>query len=78
MSRALQTITAKVKGVIDYSFVRCVESPERYIVKVAWERLEDHMLTYRQSAEREQWRAIVSPFYAEPPKMEHFSIVTQS
>lgn len=78
MTRALQTITAKAKGVIGYAFMRSSESPQRYILQVTWERLEDRVVTYRQSPEREQWRALVSPFYAEPPAMEHFSLVAQA
>jgi quinol monooxygenase YgiN len=78
MTHALHTITAKAKGVTAYSFLRSSESPQRYILQVTWERLEDHMVAYRESPEREQWRALVSPFFAEPPTMEHFSIVAQS
>ena|SRR3989442_1520779 len=78
MTRALHTITAGVSGVKGYTLIRCMESPERYLLQVTWEKLEDHMVTYRQSPDRDAWRAIVSPFYAQPPVMEHFSPVVRS
>ena len=78
MTQALEAITAKAEGVSGYRFMRSSESPQRYIVQVEWERLEDHMVTYRGSPQREQWRALVAPFYAEPPAMEHYSIVANT
>jgi quinol monooxygenase YgiN len=77
MDRALRTITAKAKGMKGYSFIRGIESPEQYILQVAWEKLDDHMVTYRQSPERDEWRALVSPFYSQPPRMEHFTPLLQ-
>lgn len=78
LGRALRTITARAAGMQSYRLMRSVESPERYIMEVAWEKLEDHMVTYRQSPERDEWRAIVSPFYAWPPLMEHFAVLAAS
>jgi quinol monooxygenase YgiN len=78
MSLALQTITAKAQGARAYRFTKCVESPGLYMLQVAWDKLDDHMVTYRQSPQRDAWRALVSPYYAEPPRMEHYSVVTQS
>lgn len=77
MTRALSTITAKAKGVSDYRFFRCVESPQRYFVHTTWDTIEDHMVTYRSTPEREEWRAMVTPFFAKTPLMEHFVTVTQ-
>ncbi|QDL39846.1 antibiotic biosynthesis monooxygenase [Rhodoferax sediminis] len=78
IERALRTITAKAAGMKGYRFLKGFESAERYILQVTWEKLEDHMVTYRQSPERDQWRAIVSPFYAQPPLMEHLTLLAQS
>jgi quinol monooxygenase YgiN len=78
IERALRTITAKAKGATGYKLHRGVESPERYVMQVLWESLEDHMVTYIGTPEREIWRSIVTPFFAQPPKMEHFSLVATS
>src|SRR5258705_12646950 len=78
LGRALRTITAKAKGSKGYKLHKGVESPERYFLQVLWEKVEDHMVTYRNTPEREVWRSIVEPFFAQPPKMEHFTLVVAS
>jgi quinol monooxygenase YgiN len=78
LSNALATITAKAKGVIDYKLHKGVETPERYILQVHWETVEDHIVTYYASPERQIWLANVRPFFAQPPKMEHFTLVVAS
>ena len=78
LGNALATITAKAKGVIDYKLHKGVESPERYILQVNWENVEDHTVTYFNSAERQVWLAAVVPFFAQKPAMEHFTQVVAS
>jgi|SRR6185369_109718 len=78
IGRALRTITAKAKGVTGYMLHKGVESPERYVMQVLWASVEDHMVTYINTPERQVWRSMVTPFFAQPPKMEHFTLVTSS
>lgn len=78
LGHALATITGKAKGVIDYKLLKGVESPERYILQVNWETVEDHTVTYYASPERQVWLTNVRPFFAQPPKMEHFQQVVGS
>jgi quinol monooxygenase YgiN len=78
IGRALRTITAQAKGVKSYQLHKGVESPDRYIMQVLWETVEDHMVTYLATPEREVWRSMVTPFFARPPKMEHFTLVVAS
>jgi quinol monooxygenase YgiN len=75
---ALRTITAKAKGVTGYRLHRSIESPERYVMQISWNSVDDHMVTYLQSPERDVWRSIVSPFFARPPQYQHFTQVTAS
>ena len=78
IGRALRTITAKATGVSGYKLHRGIESPERYVLHVSWESVEDHMVTYMSTPEREVLRSIVTPFFAQPPKVEQFSLVVAS
>lgn len=75
---ALRTITGKAKGVTGYKLHKGVESPDRYVLQVSWESVEDHMVTYIASPEREVWRSIVSKFFARTPHMEHFTLTLAS
>jgi heme-degrading monooxygenase HmoA len=78
IQRGLQTVVSKAKGCQGYTVNRCVESPERYVLQIRWDTLEDHNVGFRQSELFTQWRGIVGPFFAGPPNVEHFTLVTQS
>ena len=78
IQRGLATVIVGVKGARGYSVNRGIESTERYVLQIVWDTLEDHTVGFRQSDAFTQWRAIVGPFFASPPTVEHFELVTQS
>jgi hypothetical protein len=43
-----------------------------------WDSVDDHMVGFRLSPAFTEWRAIVGPFFAEPPVMEHFNLLAKS
>lgn len=59
------------QGCHGLSLHRVVETPDVYRLVVAWERVEDHMETFRNSDGFQTWRALASPFFASPPKVTH-------
>ena len=61
-----------------YKVNRSLESPGRYILTIYWDTLEDHTVGFRQSAAFAEWRAIVGPFFAQPPVVEHLELVSKS
>lgn len=75
MARGLRTVHTRAKGMRSFQLHKCVESPDRYVMQICWERLEDHMAGYRQSPLSPEFRAIVERHFAQPPVMEHFSLV---
>ncbi|MFA7670535.1 MAG: antibiotic biosynthesis monooxygenase family protein [Burkholderiaceae bacterium] len=75
IQRGVTTVIAKAKGFIDYKIKRCVETPERYLLIIQWATLENHNKDFRESAAFGEWRAIVGPFFAGPPVMEHFEVL---
>ena len=78
IQRGLATVIVSVKGFQGYKVNRGIESPERYILQIFWDTLEDHTVGFRQSDAFTQWRAIVGPFFAGPPVVEHFDLVAKS
>ncbi len=78
IARGLQTVISQAQGFRGYKVNRGLESPERYLLQIFWERLEDHTVSFRQSEAFVAWRAIVGPFFASPPVVEHFDLVTKS
>jgi heme-degrading monooxygenase HmoA len=78
IARGLTTVIAKAKGFEGFKVNKGIESPERYVLQIFWTTLEDHTIGFRQSELFTQWRAIVGPFFAVPPVVEHFELVVQS
>ena len=71
----LRTIFPLAKGFRGYEVRHCIESPERYVLLLEWETLEDHTVGFRGSAGYGKWRGMVSDFFAQPPFVEHFTLV---
>ena len=71
-------IAAGAKGYIAHKVQRGIESPERYLLMIWWQTLENHTVDFRQGPLFPQWRAIVGPYFAAPPVVEHFTLVANS
>lgn len=74
----LRTVISRARGFQGFKVNRGIESPERYILQIFWATLEDHTVAFRQSPLFTEWRAIVGPFFAAPPVVEHFELVAKS
>ena len=78
IQRGAETVIANAKGFRGYKVNRGVESAERYILMIYWETLENHTVDFRGGPLFPQWRAIVGPFFAVPPVVEHFTLLAKS
>ena len=78
IERGLQTLIRKASGFQGFKVNRGIENKERYLLQIFWNKLEDHTVGFRQSAAFAQWRGIVAPYFAQPPVVEHFDLVTKS
>ena len=75
IARGIQTVISRARGFRRASVHKGIESPERYVLQVEWDTLENHTVDFRGSPAFAEWRAIVGPFFAVPPKVEHFVAV---
>ena len=75
IERGVETVIAKAKGFRGYQVHKGIESPERYLLMIRWETLENHTVDFRGSAAFAEWRAIVGPWFAAPPQVEHFELL---
>jgi len=66
-------LIAATPGFRSIAVRRCLETPNRYLLLVEWEKLEDHTVGFRQSARYEKWRALLHHFYDPFPRVEHFA-----
>mgnify|MGYP006149356767 FL=1 len=78
IEQGLNTVASKAKGFQGAKVNRGIESPERYVLQIFWDTLEDHTVGFRQSPLFTEWRAIVGPFFAAPPHVEHFELTAKS
>jgi heme-degrading monooxygenase HmoA len=70
-----QHIIAGMAGYRSHQLQRCLEQPDRYLLLVEWDTLEDHTVGFRGSAAYQQWRALLHHFYDPLPAVEHFEQV---
>ena len=78
VQRGLSTVIAKAPGCRGWKVNHGVENPERYVLMIFWDTLEAHTVGFRQSPLFAEWRGIVGPFFAQPPQVEHFTLLGKS
>jgi len=78
VQRGLDTLISHAKGFEGFKVNRCIENPNRYVLQIFWTTLEDHTVGFRESAAFTQWRAIVGPFFASAPVVQHFDLLAIS
>ena len=71
LSRAIE-ILSMADGYLGIEVHRGVERPAAYLLTIHWETLADHTEGFRGSELFTQWRALIGPFFAEPPLVEHW------
>lgn len=78
IQRGLASVISQARGYRGYKVNKGIEQPDRYVLMIFWETLEDHTVHFRQSPAFTEWRAIVGPFFAAPPQVEHFTLLAKS
>jgi heme-degrading monooxygenase HmoA len=78
IQRGVETVISQAQGYRGYKVNKGIESPERYVLMIFWDTLEDHTVHFRGGPLFPQWRAIVGPFFAAPPQVEHFTLLAKS
>lgn len=75
---AAQSILAKAAGYRSHRILACQETPGRVVLTVEWDTLEAHTVGFRQSPAFPAWRAVIGPYFLEPPLVEHFEEIARS
>ena len=78
IQRAASTVASRAAGMLGWQVHTGIESPERFVLQIVWATLEDHTVGFREGPLFAPWRAIVGPFFAQPPVVEHFALVGKS
>ncbi len=65
-------VIAQSKGFQQIEVKKCVEQPNKYVLFIHWDTLEDHTVGFRESELFKEWRALIGPFFLEPPLVQHY------
>jgi heme-degrading monooxygenase HmoA len=69
-------LIASIPGYITHELHKCIERPNRYVLLVRWQTLEDHTVGFRQSSAYQEWKRLLHHFYDPFPTVEHYRSVT--
>ena len=61
-----------MSGLNAVQLIKNIQDEHRYILLVFWDKLEDHTEGFRKSAEYQQWKALLHPFYDPMPTVEYY------
>jgi heme-degrading monooxygenase HmoA len=64
-------LAAATPGFRNARLVRGVESPSTFVLLVEWDTVEAHTRGFRESDRFPQWRALIGPFFAGDPRVQH-------
>ena len=73
--RQASPIIASMKGYISHEVQHCIETPDRYLLLVRWQTLEDHTVGFRGSTQYQDWKRLLHHFYDPFPTVEHYVVL---
>lgn len=66
---------SSIKGYRKHTLQKCMEQPNKYVLLVQWDTLEDHTIGFRQSEVYKEWKALLHHYYDPFPTVEHYEMV---
>jgi heme-degrading monooxygenase HmoA len=69
-----QDVISQAGGYLGHEFQRCIEQPNRYILLIRWNTLEDHTIGFRESDLFKEWRSLIGSYFAGAPTVEHYEL----
>jgi heme-degrading monooxygenase HmoA len=76
--RVAEPIISAAPGHIAHELHRCVEDPNRFLLLVRWQTLEDHTRGFRGSSDYQRWKELLHHFYDPFPEVLHYELITGS
>ena len=70
-----QQILVSMPGYLGHELQQCIEQPSRHILLVRWQTLTDHTVGFRESAQYQEWKALLHHYYDPVPRVEHYQPV---
>ena len=71
-------VIAASPGFVSLRLHRGLETPDRYLLLVEWDSLDDHLVGFRESDAFVEWRSLIGPYFASPPEVVHYELPPSS
>lgn len=72
IQRAVDEALTGATGFVNFQLYKGVEQENTYSIHIIWESVEDHMVTFRESANFVKWREIIFPYFLTAPEVNHW------
>ncbi|AIQ56045.1 antibiotic biosynthesis monooxygenase family protein [Paenibacillus borealis] len=66
-------LIASMDGYLGHELQHCMEDDHKYLLIVRWRSLEDHTVGFRESAQYQEWKAMLHHYYSPFPVVEHYT-----
>ena len=73
--REARPIIVGTEGCRSVRMTHGIETPTRFVLLVEWDSVEVHDTSFRATERFTAWRALIGPYFAGPPRVEHFTDV---
>lgn len=71
--RQASPLISSIDGYLGHELQHCLEDDHKYLLLVKWRSLEDHTVGFRESAQYQEWKALLHKYYSPFPVVEHFT-----
>jgi heme-degrading monooxygenase HmoA len=71
-----KTVISAAAGFPSLRLSRCLEEPNRYLLLVEWEQLEDHTIGFGGSTAYQEWQTLLHDFYDPFPTVDRYEDLT--
>ncbi|MGP1677013.1 MAG: antibiotic biosynthesis monooxygenase family protein [Burkholderiales bacterium] len=78
IEKGVKNVIPIAQGFMGYKVNKGIESPQRFVLMIFWQTLDNHTEDFRQSPAFQEWRALAGPYFAGPPVVEHFELLSKS
>jgi quinol monooxygenase YgiN len=63
---------------LGYDLAQCVEESDRFILRIQWTSVDDHLQKFRASKDFREFFAHIAPFLDQIEEMQHYAPVLRS
>ncbi len=63
---------------LGYDLTHCAEEPERFILRIRWTSIDDHLQKFRSSPEFRDFFSYIKPFVEQIEEMQHYTVTLAS